>query len=77
MLRGLPRDNQLMALKYFLQFDAREHEKQACPNCGKVFSGYSYLMGHKRKPNCLAESSEVTREETAELIGADPSKISV
>ena len=72
MLRNLPRDNQLVALKYLIQFDAREHDKQTCPDCGKVFSGYSYLLGHRRKPNCLAASPEITIEETAELIGANP-----
>lgn len=73
-LRGLPRDNQLVNLRYFIKVDSREHDKQACLSCGKIFAGYSYLQGHKRKPDCLAPSPEITREETAELIGADAAK---
>lgn len=73
-LRGLPRDSQLMNLKYLIQFDAREHEKQSCMQCGKVFAGYSFLLGHKKKPDCMAASGEITTEETAELLGVDVEK---
>lgn len=74
-LRGFPRDNQLIALKYFLQYDPREHQKQNCPMCGKSFAGYSFLLAHKKKPNCLAESPDITTEETADLLGIDPKNV--
>jgi hypothetical protein len=74
-LKGFPRDNQLLALRYFIQYDAREHNKQPCPMCGRTFAGYSFLLGHKKKPNCLAASPEITAEETADLLGIDPKNV--
>jgi hypothetical protein len=73
-LRGLPRDTQLVRLKYFIEFAEGEHTEQSCPTCGKKFATYSYLLGHKRKPDCLSPSSDITKEETAELLGVDIEK---
>ena len=76
-LRGLPRDNQLVNLKYFIRYAEGEHSKQSCLKCGKIFAGHSFLLGHKRKPDCLTPSSGITNEETAELLGTDTSRVRV
>jgi len=77
-LKGTPRDDQLRGLNYFVTYDKNEHSRSMCDNCGKIFASDGFRISHKKKPGgCLAPSPEITKAETADLLGVDPLKVKV
>lgn len=75
-LHGCIRDDQLIGLNYFRKWDTREHQRKHCDTCGKRFATEGFYFMHKAKLRCTDPSKPITRDETAQLIGTDPSRIS-
>lgn len=76
-LKGSPRDEKLLGLKYFILFDPKIHTPQRCDTCTRMFISESALIGHKKKPTCFSDQSDlqpISTFETAEMVGADPTK---
>lgn len=67
-LRNLPRDQQLLGLRYMEYFAVTKHGRYQCPDCGRNFVREDFLYAHKQKPNCNAEPNAITAAETADLL---------
>lgn len=75
--KNAPNDNRLFGLRYMIPFDVVHHERKACPNCGRAFMSEDTLIGHKKKVDCFAPTQEISKVETAELLGVDPERVRV
>lgn len=76
-LRGFPRDNQLLGLRYFIPYNKSEHEDVACSVCGRHFMSHGALTEHRRKPDCFDDSATPTKRDAAELLGVGLDKVVV
>lgn len=68
---------QLESLKYFVKFEANKHKMLACENCGRKFAFEDALVGHKQKPDCFADTQEITKADVAASLEVDPVKVKV
>jgi hypothetical protein len=75
-LVGARNDEKLIGLRYVLPFDPKQPTKQ-CDKCGRKFVSEDFYIKHKKKIDCNADPGLPTKNETAELIGADPEKITI
>lgn len=76
-LVGLRNDNKLVGLKMVLPFDPKIHRIHACHVCQRQFAGEQFLLGHRKKPDCNADTQEVAKSESAELVGVDVDKLQI
>lgn len=47
-LVGAPNDAKLIRLGYVMLYDAREHDRVTCPDCGAEFTGHNAKIEHVR-----------------------------
>lgn len=76
MLKGTPRDEQLIGLRYFAPFVSKEHSVFQCDDCGRQFIGEGHRLAHRRKKGgCLAVTQKITNADTADLLEVDPNNL--
>lgn len=74
---GEQKHAQLEALKYFVRFKSHLHKMLQCDNCGRKFATEEFLLAHKRKPSCDADTQEITRADVAASLEVDPATVKV
>ena len=74
-LEGCKNDVKLVGQNFLIPFDAVHDRRWPCDMCGQKFATEMHLHMHRAKPTCIAEGPEVTRQEQAELLDVDPSKM--
>lgn len=73
-LIGARNDEKLIGMRFVLPCDPKA-KLTHCDNCSRDFIAPGFYEAHKRKKDCNDEQGDLTRLETAELIGADPDKL--
>ncbi len=73
-LIGARNDEKLIGLRFVLPYDLKS-KLTHCDTCGRNFIAPGFYEAHKKKKDCNDEQGDLTRLETAELIGADPDKL--
>lgn len=74
-LRATPRDEQLLGLGYLSPFKTNDHSVFQCDGCGRQFITEIHRGQHQKKSTCPAVEQEMTKADTADLLGVDPEKL--
>lgn len=75
-LKSSPRDEKLLALKFFALYDTKTHTvKHKCPVCSREFIGDRNYEEHRKKPDCFADTQQITQTDVSEMVGKEISKV--
>ena len=75
VLRECRNDQKLLGQRFLIPFDAVHEKRWPCDMCGQKFATEMHLRMHQAKSTCVAEGLEITRQEQAELLDVEMSKM--